>query len=114
MNPVSYGLKRNLLLWFTALVVSWVRNVIQYGSYSWNSLWEFLSFWVAHWLAVVIVMAIALGCIKGTERFFLGCKEGEGLTVDKGLVYISMVILVSAVFIFFMAHYTPYGDPWGG
>jgi len=69
---------------------------------------------VAHWLAVVIVMAIALGCIKGTERFFLGCKEGEGLTVDKGLVYISMVILVSAVFIFFMAHYTPYGDPWGG
>jgi len=34
------------------------------------------------------------------------------VTVLTGLVYISIVILVSAVFIFFMAHYTPYGNPW--
>jgi len=111
MKPISNKRKRHLLLLFTALVVAYVRNVIQYGSYSWDSLLDFFAFWVVHYFAVAIVGLIGILIIKSWEQFFLGYKEGEGLTLEDGLVYCCMFILASAVFIFFMAHWSvPFGD----
>jgi len=103
---IPLAVKRNGLLIITGLVVAYVRRVIQYGNYSWDSVVQLLGWWLLHYLAVGLVAAVAYGCIKGTEKFFFGYESGEkGLGVDEALVYISVVILVAAVAVFFIAHW---------
>ena len=111
MKLISFDAKRNLLLALTGLVVAFVRNNIQYGRLIWDSLWEFLGFWLAHQVAVMIVMVAAYVGIKQMERFFFGYRENEGMTTNEARVYIPMVILICAVCIFLIAH-LPAGDPY--
>lgn len=101
---MSFDKKKNLLLVLTALIVAFVRNNIQYDRLIWDSLWEFLGFWLIHYFGVAIVVIIAFACIKQMEGFFFGYRENQGITIDKALVYIPIVILISAVCIFVIAH----------
>jgi hypothetical protein len=71
-----------VLFALTGLVVAYVRNVLQYGHYSWDSIDQFLVSWFVHYLAVGLVAAISYACIKGTERFFFAYESAnKGLSV---------------------------------
>jgi hypothetical protein len=97
-----------LLLAITGLVVAYVRNFVQYRHYSWGSIIEFLGWWFIHYMAVGIVMVTSYVVINNTGKFFLKYKDSEEvLTWEQAIVYTSLTILVSSIFIFLLAH-------WGG
>jgi len=108
MATISLKIRRYALLVITGLVVAYVRNIVQYRHYSWESIGELLSCWFIHYIAVGIVTATLYVVIKNTEKFFFEYKDSEeGLTWEQAIVYTSLTILISAIFVFLLAH-------WGG
>jgi hypothetical protein len=99
------------LLAITGLVVAYVRNIVQYKHYSWGSIIEFLSWWFIHYIAVGIVAATLYVVIKNTKKFFFEHKDSkEVLTWEQAIVYTSLTILISAIFILLLAHWGSVSD----
>lgn len=96
----------NLLLALTGLIVAYVRNFLRYHRYSFESVWEFLGFWFVHYLAVGLLGAMFYGLSNWADRFILKRETTEkGLSVEEGLVYFCIAIIVCSVAIFFIAHW---------
>jgi len=109
---ISHKIRRNALLVITGLVVAYVRNIVQYRHYSWESIGGLLSWWFIHYMAVGIVTAISYVIIKNTEKIFFEDKDSEeGLTWEQAIVYTSLIILISAICIFLLAHWVSSGVP---
>jgi hypothetical protein len=105
---ISLKTRGNVLLVFTGLVVAYVRNVVQYHHYFWDSTVKFFAWWFIHYIAVGIVTASSYFLIKNTEKIFFKYKESEqGLTWEQAVVYTSLIILVCSILVFLLAH-------WGG
>ena len=108
MVTISPKIRRYALLVITGLVVAYVRNIVQYRRYSWESIGELLSWWFVHYMAVGIVTGISYVVMKNVEKIFFQYKDSEGgLTWEQSIVYTSLTILISAIFICLLAH-------WGG
>lgn len=108
MAILSPEVRRNALLVITGLVVAYVRQVVQYGKYSWESIGQFLIMWLLHYLAVGFIAAISYGVIKGTEKIFLEYEDRrKSITFEQALVYVALISLVVATFIFILAHWIP-------
>lgn len=98
--------RRNVLLGVTALVVAYVRSYLQYHQYSWPSVGQFLISWLIHYLVILGLVAISYALINTRTDFFLGNKtERDRVTKEEAAVYVSIVLLVAAVFIFLVAHW---------
>jgi hypothetical protein len=103
---VSSRTKVALLAAVTALAVAYLRQILQYRSYSWVSVGEFASIWFIHYIAVGLLAIIAYACIKTWEKFFLGENpEYHRLDIDEALFYIFATLLVTAVAVFLIAHW---------
>ena len=108
LSKLSLRARRSLLLGITALVVSYVRSYLQYHQYSWESIEQFLASWLIHYLAIFLLVAVSYALIKTKAHLFLGKKdESHGITMEELTVYVSVVLLVAAVIIFFLAHWQP-------
>lgn len=107
MSHKYENLKRYALLALTSLVIAYVRTGLQYGHYSWKSVWEFLASWLIHYVATIIVVAITLICIKFSEGFFLGKEKEQSLSVEQAFIYIPIVLLIIAIIIYIVTHYIP-------
>lgn len=98
--------RRNILLVTTGLVVAYVRNFLQYHRYSFDSLLEFVGFWLLHYLVVGLLGALCYGLFHWGDRFILGREESDkGLSVDEGLVYFCIAVIVCSVAVFVIAHW---------
>ncbi len=93
------------------LVVAYVRHAIQYHRYSWDSIIEFLGWWFIHYIAVIFVLGIAYAITRGNSSFLLGRSETlRKLTLEEGMIYGCIIIIVAAVAVFFIAHLVPVGS----
>jgi len=100
------SVRRNLLLILTGLIVAYVRNFLQYHRYSFESVWELLGFWFAHYVVIAIVSAIAYGLIHLADRFILVKEKGaKRLSVDEAIVYFCVLFIVSSAVVFVVAHW---------
>lgn len=103
-SPLST--RRNVLLGVTALVVAYVRSYLQYHQYSWPSIGQFLISWLIHYLAILALVAVSYAFINTKADFFLGNKtERDRITKEEAAVYVSIVLLIAAVLMFFVAHW---------
>ena len=99
--------RRSILLGVTALVVAYVRSYLQYHQYSWQSVGQFLISWLIHYLAILGLVAISYAFINTKADFFLGKKsEQDRISKDEATVYVSIVLLIAAVLIFVVAHWS--------
>lgn len=98
--------RRNILLALTGLIVAYVRNFLQYHRYSYDSALEFLGSWFAHYLAIGLLGALFYSLSDWADRFILEKERvGKGLSVDEGLVYFCIAVIVCSVAVFFIAHW---------
>ena len=103
---ISGKTKVALLAAVTALAVSYVRQILQYRAYSWDSFGDFALFWFIHYIGVWLLVAISFAFIKTWEKFFLGdTPEYHKLDVDEAMYYVTATILVTAVVVFLLAHW---------
>ena len=90
------------------LVVAYVRHAIQYQRYSWDSILEFFGWWFIHYIAVILLLGLAYVITRGNSSFLLGRSETlRKLTLEEGMIFGCIIIIVAAVAIFFFAHYVP-------
>lgn len=106
LDKLSLNAKTGLLVAVTALVVAYVRNFFQYGSYGWESIGAFLLSWFIHYLGVCLFVAISGAFVSRFAPVFFD-KEfpREELSPNELHVYISLVVLVGAIVILVLAHW---------
>jgi uncharacterized membrane protein HdeD (DUF308 family) len=103
-----FSARRHVLLGLTGLVVAYVRRVVQYHQYSWDSIWQLLSWWFIHYIAIALLAGVAYFFIRRTEGFFFGPDRARPeLQIDDVLVHVSIIVLVAAIAVFLLAHWVP-------
>jgi hypothetical protein len=108
---MSIDSKRFVLVAMAGLAVAFVRQILQYQRYAWESWGLFFVSWFIHYVAIAIFIAITYACIMGWEKVFLGERaQHKTLSLDHFLVYISIAVIVAAICIFVLAHWVPVGD----
>jgi hypothetical protein len=88
--------------------VAFVRTFLQHHRYSWDSIGQLLLSWLIHYVALGLFMMVSGAAIMTHGRYFLD-DEKQNIDVEQATVYISIVVLIAALFIFFVAHWIP-GD----
>jgi hypothetical protein len=101
--------KRTILVVFTGLFISWVRQGLRTNFQKGYPSWEgFFAFWFISTVAVTVVSALATAAIFYAHEFFLG-EEYKG-NLNKLFFYAVMTILVGAILVVFGATGGP--DDW--
>jgi hypothetical protein len=110
LEKIPHRIRRHALLIITALVVAFVRTFLQYHHYFWDSIGQFLISWFIHYVAVGLLVVISGTTIMTCEKYFLDDeKQNHGINIENVIVYVSIVLLVASLLVFFMAHVTPDG-----
>lgn len=90
------------------LVVAYVRHAVQYHRYTWDSILDFFTWWFIHYIAVILVIGITYAVTRGKESLLFGRHESlRKLTLEEGMIYGSIVIIVAAISLFLIAHWVP-------
>ena len=88
------------------LIVAYVRHALQYHRYTWDSILEFLIWWFIHYIVVIFVVGIAYAVTRGREQLLFGRSESlRKLTMEEAMIYGSIVVIVSVIAIFLIAHW---------
>ena len=97
--------RANVFAATSALVATFVRNIIQYHRYSWGSFEEFLGTWIVHYIAIVLCAGIAFAIAKSNVSSRLGASDNlRNMEVDDALVFGSLFILTASALMFIGAH----------
>jgi hypothetical protein len=90
------------------LVVAYVRNILQYHQYSWDSWLEFLVTWFVHYIAVLLIAGVAYAFTRGKETLLLGRSETlRHMTVEEAIIFGSVLAIVAAAAILMLVHWIP-------
>lgn len=111
----SYRLRLHLLFLFTAAIVAFVRNRLQYGSgfYMWDTLSGLAVSLILHLMAVWFFSAFCAIFIMQYRSYFiedsksldsLNLYEGE-LHMESTMIYVTMTILFASVIIGILAFF---------
>lgn len=114
INKLSYGARRNILIIFTGITLSYVRNYVQYKTYCWNSVTIFISSSFAHYIIILLIGAVSCVVSNSKKIYFMGQDDSVAkheVDVYEFLYYFCVAILISCIFVFFIGHYTP-GDSY--
>ena len=91
-----------ILIPVTGLVVAYVREVLQFRRYLWESWHAFFGHWAVH--TMVLVLFIVLGyAAASTIDAKLGKQE---ISAGDAFTYFSVFTLMISVFIFFSFHFS--------
>lgn len=91
------------------LMVAYVRRVLQYHQYSWDSALDFLGWWFLHYVAVVLILGIAYAITQANENLLFDRNaESRQLSLEDSVIYGSVVVIVAAISIFILAHLIPF------
>jgi len=105
LEKIPHRIRRHALLIFTALVAAFVREFLQYHHYFWDSIGQFLISWIIHYLAVVLILVMSGVAIKKSEKYFLDDEKPKpNIDAENLIFYVSIILLVISLFIFFVAH----------
>jgi hypothetical protein len=90
------------------LAVAYVRNILQYHRYSWDSWMEFFVTWFVHCIAVILIVGVAYALTRGKETILLGRSETlRKMTVEEAIIFGSVIAIVATAAIFVLAHWVP-------
>jgi hypothetical protein len=90
------------------LAVAYVRNILQYQRYSWDSWLEFLATWFVHYIAVLLILGVTYAFTRGKETLLLGRSETlRKMSVEEAIIFGSILAIVAAAAIFVLAHWIP-------
>ena len=103
-NPTT---RCNILLIISGLVVANVRNLIQYGELAFNSVGYFLATWLAHYLAIGLVGAVAYSIYSNGRSKFVDRSDITNPVSAGEFVYIIAIIAITTSFAFLFIHYFP-------
>lgn len=93
-SHLTQSAKIALLSGVTSLTVTFVRRAVQYNRYSWDSVWQFLTWWLIHYVGLIIFILVAGGCIVWAEKYLFNFKNNELITPDTERLAISILIVV--------------------
>ncbi len=98
--------KSQLLLAITGLVIAFVRNFLQYQRYSFDSIWEFVGFWLLHYMAIGFLGAVFYACLGPVRRIVLGGDTGGVWPrIDEAIASWCLALLLCAAAVFVLAHW---------
>lgn len=90
------------------LAVAYVRNILQYHRYSWDSWLNFFTTWFIHYVAVILLVGVAYAVTRGKESLLIGRSEAlRQMTVEEAIIFGSVLAIVAAAAIFLLAHWMP-------
>jgi hypothetical protein len=115
MAHLSMTARRNILLVVTALVVCYVRHIVQYGKRPWTSGWEiFLVSWFLHYLAVALVGALVYALSLWSNPYFFPDRPARtsGEAIHETMVNVCLTLLVAAVVVWFLSLWQGNGDAY--
>jgi hypothetical protein len=105
MARLSIEARRHLLLVITALVVCYVRHLVQYGRRPWaEGLGSFLVSWLLHYFAVAIVCFLVLAISAKTDPFFWPGRPKRTMDerVHDTIVQVCITLFTTAVLVWFV------------
>jgi len=95
--------KRHAFLFAVALVVAWVRNVIQYRRFTFDTAWELFGFWFVHYIGIALCGVVYFVALQGARRHLLDTFDSSGETKpNDALVQFFLAVLVIAVAAFLL------------
>jgi hypothetical protein len=90
------------------LAVTYVRNIVQYRRYSWDSWLEFGATWLVHYIAILLIIAVAYGITRGRHSLLAGRSETlRQLTLEDAIILASILVLITSAAVFVLAHWVP-------
>ena len=90
------------------LAVAYVRNILQYHRYSWDSWLDFFVTWFVHYVAVLLILGVAYAFTRGKDTLLLGRSETlRQMTAEEAIIFGSVIAIVAAAAIFVIAHWVP-------
>lgn len=90
------------------LAVAYVRNILQYHRYSWDSWLEFFVTWFVHYIAVILIVGVAYAFTRGKETLLFGRSETlRTMTVEEAIIFGSVLAIIAASAIYVLAHWVP-------
>ncbi len=91
------------------LMTAYVRRVLQYHQYSWDSALDFFGWWFIHYIAVILVIGITHAIVQASEVWLLDRNTASRkLSLEDSVIYGSVMFIVAAVFILMLAHLIPF------
>lgn len=88
------------------LLVAYARNALQYGRYSWDSVWEFLGWWFLHYVAVLLLIGATYVLTHGGPWLALArFNPHQKLTLVEEMIYGCTIVIVATIVIFLLAHW---------
>jgi hypothetical protein len=115
LSRLSPHARRRLLLVMTALVVCYVRHLVQYGRRPWAAgLGLFLASWFVHYLAVLLVCGLVLVMSLKSDPFFLPGRPERTMDerMDDTTVHVCITLFVAAVLVWFVYFWPGSGDSY--
>ena len=115
LSRLSPNARRQLLLLATALVVCYVRHLVQYGRRPWTAgLGLFLASWVVHYLGVLLVCGLVLAISIKSDPFFLPGRPVRTTDecIHETIVQVCITLLTASVFVWFLYFWPRSGDSY--
>jgi hypothetical protein len=101
MNARTLG-----LLAFTSLLVTFVRNLLQYHRYSFESIGEFFFTWLAHYIAIGLVGALFYAFLGPVQKLVLGApQDGRQPSMASAVVSWCLAVILLALLTLVLANW---------
>jgi hypothetical protein len=100
-------LSRNALYVVTALAFAFVRNLLQYGRHTWDSVTEFAITWFIHYLALLVAGGIFYVVLVSVGKRFADDKE---VSVDTAMLHFCLAVLVLCALAFIVRYWPSSGE----
>jgi len=97
--------KKNLLLFLTALIVCLVYKVRHDGEMPWaDGVGAFFWSWLGSYLVLLLVLLLVGGISAATDNFFFGKRDPRNLgeKVHQIIIYVCITVSVVSLFLFAM------------
>jgi len=101
----SLRVKKNLLLFVTALAMCFVYEVRHQGKPPWaNGVGAFFESWLGSYLVLIVVLLLVGGISAAADGFFFGKQDQRTLgdKVHQVIIYGCITVLAVSLFLFIM------------
>lgn len=99
----SLRVKKNLLLFLTALVMCFVYAVRHHGKPPWaDGMGAFFWSWLGAYVALILLLLLVAGSSAATDGFFFGKQDQRTLgdKVHQVIIYGCLTVLALSLFLF--------------
>ena len=101
MGTLTAKARIQILVAAVGFIATYVRNIVQYHQYSWDSIETFLGSWLAHYIAILFGSAIACGIAKSEFSARLGASDDlRRLSFEDAAILAALFVLAISAMMF--------------